>query len=257
MFSINEEWLAEKLSERLENLFIGLTGAIILVVGVLVSQQEVGTVLVSIGASLIASAVVGYLASLYLFKRKKEKEITETWGLRHIYKTRQLMNESCDKQVTGRSKRIDVMAFGLRSFRHAKKQEIEEAMKNGLQMRILTINPESSFLPLQDNIEKKKPGSTKEDILQLAEWAQKMNQIGTGHISLRYYDSFPLEFYFFVDHTIFVGPYQYGIDSQQTISMEYGEGKAYDFYTAYFKERWDDSSFCKDAFLPRENEKQP
>ena len=75
MCSINEEWLAEKLSERLENLFIGLTGAIILVVGVLVSQQEVGTVLVSIGASLIASAVVGYLASLYLFKRKKEKEI--------------------------------------------------------------------------------------------------------------------------------------------------------------------------------------
>ena len=84
-----------------------------------------------------------------------------------------------------------------------------------------------------------------------------MNQIGTGHISLRYYESFPLEFYFFVDHTIFVGPYQYGIDSQQTISMEYGEGKAYDFYTAYFKERWDDSSFCKDAFLSRENEKQP
>ena len=59
------------------------------------------------------------------------------------------------------------------------------------------------------------------------------------------------------DDYCFVGPYQYGIDSQQTISMEYGEGKAYDFYTAYFKERWDDSSFCKDAFLPRENEKQP
>lgn len=243
---MKEDWLVNKISERFLNILIGFLGCVLIIVGILFVDEKPKTIFISIGASLVASAVVGYLASFYMFKQKAEKEITETWGLRAIYKTRQKMNESCDKLVTEHSRCIDIMAFGLRSLRHAKSKEIENGVKRGLRLRVLAVSPQSEYLKQQDKIERKTIGSTANDILQLQEWIEHLNEIRPGCAELRYYDSFPLEFYFRVDETLFVGPYQYGRDSQQTISSEYKDGQVFSFYTSYFSDLWADPNFCKD-----------
>ena len=82
------EFVYRKSKEYLTNLVILLVGIILILVGVM-SANWIGTVaesvVISVGASLVASAIVSFLSSLYLFKRSLAKEVTETWGIRLHY----------------------------------------------------------------------------------------------------------------------------------------------------------------------------
>ena len=69
-----ENAVQDLLTERAINFIVGLLGAVAVFLGVLPIKwplDEVPTVLVSVGTSLIASAIVAYLTSIYMFKRRK------------------------------------------------------------------------------------------------------------------------------------------------------------------------------------------
>ena len=66
--SINDK-IGYTINERLINAIIGLLGVVLILVGILFSEllgSKWEAVIISVGASLVASAVVSYLSSIYI-----------------------------------------------------------------------------------------------------------------------------------------------------------------------------------------------
>jgi len=243
--SPRQEQFVKRISERIVNLSVFSIGIIFLLIGVFCSANSTfKTVCYGVGCSLIASSIVAYLTSLYVFKRQKEKVITEVWGLNSVFKTRGEMNIPCDASVSRMQKQLDMIGFGFRSFRDAKGGEIEEKVEHGLKIRIITIHPDSIFLKQRELDEQEIPGQIRKTILQLSEWIAKLQKIApnSDNIQIKYYDSLPLDFLFRTDDRLYAGPYLYGRQSQQTISFEFmTNSKGFEYYMTYFEYLWSDS----------------
>lgn len=245
--SITENF-ANTVNERLVNFIVGLIGVILVLVGILLSAQIGQTweaVLISVGASLIASAIVSYLTSIYIFKRKQVKDITEKWGLCTICETRATMNEI----VTGRIKKaqdhLDIIAYGLSSLRESRTPLIKEKVKHGLNIRILTVDPDCELLKQKDKDENKQPGATSASIKALCKWVAELQRIKGAKVEIRFCSSLPTEVFFRVDDYIYTGPYQWARDSQRSITMEYRiSGQAFEYYKEYFDGLWENKEFC-------------
>lgn len=253
-----EEVYVTHVTERLTNKIIGMLGALCVIAGIpvhaLMQNEVLETVLFGVGCSLFASAVISYLMSLYVFKRQKEKAVTEEWGLEAIYRTRQEMNVACDESMKRTKDEIDMVGFGFGSLRFAKDAEVKEMVGHGLKLRILTMHPDCKYAARRDEAEHDAPGHTRHTICELADWIEELRAIAPepDAIQVKYYDALPLDFYFRTDDRVFVGPYMYGIGSQQTISYEFlANGSGADYYARYFERLWsdDNKSVPKKPFL--------
>jgi hypothetical protein len=242
--------LADVNSELL-NTVIGFVGVLMIAIGLSTNKtdcEDVRAILISVGTSIVASSVVVYLSSHYLFKQSRIKEILDTWKLTGIYRTRAEMNMRTNVCLEECKKEIDIIAFGLKSLRESQSISLEGKIKNGLKLRILTIDPQSTFLPQREKDEGEVPGQIKNTIEQLTDWVKKMKGFSPNpnNIELKYYDTLPLDFYFRVDKNLFLGPYLYGRSSQQTISYEFESGGAgFEYWSTYFEKIWNDSNFTR------------
>ena len=238
----------EKISvERLINTIIALVGVILVVIGVILSAKEkASTILISVGASLIASSIVAFLSSIYIQKYRRAKEISEIWGIRSIEEKRTIMNTRIDECTSKAKKHYDIMAFGLKSLRDGNAKGINDLLKRGASIRILSVNPACEALNDRDIQKKKKKGQTAHTIRQLIEWVEDLKKTYPSQIEIKLANHLPSEFYCRVDNSIFVGPYQYGKDSQQLITMEFkSPGKAFAYYEDYFDSLWRDKDYCE------------
>ena len=64
-----------------------------------------------------------------------------------------------NKEVSKRLKDANI-AYGLKSFRESAGDIVKSKIQNGLEVRILTVNPDSEFLSYCDLVENKIQGST-------------------------------------------------------------------------------------------------
>ena len=213
-------------------------GLIILVTGILtvVFSKDYG---VSIGCSLIASSVVALLNSLFV-ERKKVSPL-DSWGIQNIYANRSLMNVDCDISNAKAKKKIDIVAFGLQSYRTSHGNNTLSLLQKGVNIRIITMDPESKFVRQRETEEGEVAGQIKHTIEQLVEWAETLNAQSTnGKITIKGYSCMTLDFYWRVDDDIYVGPYWYKYPSQQTISYKFTKGAGFDAYSEYFERLWSD-----------------
>ena len=181
-------------------------------------------------------------------KYQKENSINNIWGLKEIFETRQKMNVRINEIWDDLTDELDIIGFGLKSFRDAQTNSMTEKVKKGLKLRILTINPLSPFVKQREKDELQINGSIKKTIIDLEKWTTKLkeNSDNKDNIQLKFYNSLPIDFYWRQEDKLYVGPYLYGIGSQQTITFEYQKGtKGYDFYRNYFENLWKDEDFCK------------
>lgn len=233
-------------NERLINALIFMIGLVLVFIGIMFNEtlgEQWSTVIISVGASVVASAVVSYITSIYLFKKKRLKEITDIWGLRSITKNRSEMNREVDKRLKDANKCLDVMAYGLKSFRESTNELIKDKIQDGIKIRILTVNPDSKYLSYRDLMENKMSGSTSHDIRKLADW---IKEFSSDSIEIRYCDFLPTELYFRIDGCLYVGPYEIGRESQRTITYEFISGtKGFEYYTDYFDALWNNSKHVK------------
>lgn len=245
---IVEEWLENNVNERLINLLVTCLGVIFVVIGVLFSfsNNEIAkTILISIGTSLIASAVVSFLASIYIFKHKREKEITDVWRLISIKDNRSAMNIEVFKRLENAENQLDIIGYGMKSFRESRDELIRSRIQKGLKVRIITVDPNCIFLNQRDIDENKLEGSTANSIRQLNDWVNKLNSEYNAYVEIKFCRTLPTEVYFRVDDYIYVGPYQCGKESQQTITMEYhSKGNGFQYYNSYFEKLWNNEDFC-------------
>lgn len=242
----------EELNAKALNLITFLFGFGFILISILIGvSKPIGVVLISIGTSIVASSIVVYLSSKYLFKQNKIKDIIEQWGLINIYRTRAEMNLSCNLELDKVNDRIDIIAFGLKGFRERHSTLITQKVKRGLKIRIISINPNSNFLMQREKDENEIEGQIKNTIIKLNEWIDelKTHQVQLGQVQIKFYDTLPFDFYFRIDNNIFIGPYLYGVSSQQTISFEFSNNsQGFEYYTTYFESIWNDTNLLRNTY---------
>lgn len=197
---------------------------------------------ISIGCSLLASGIV-ILAQELLVEGKRTDPLEE-WGLEKIFETRAEKNKESDPELDKAKEQVDAIAFGLKSFRTKHARKVERILKKGVNVRILTMNPDKDNLFLkQREIEEEEPeGQIRNSIDQLVSWANILNSRNyAGKIEIKGYKCMTLDFYWRVDNDIYIGPYWYHVGSQQTITYKFRKGrKGFDIYKDYFEELWND-----------------
>ena len=242
------KWFKKVLRQNLVavNIIILLLGVILVFLSVHLPTPNKQTICMGIGTSLFSSGLIVLITSLFVDDTSDSVQILKQWGVEAIYKTRGEMNISCGK-YSKNAKRMDIIAFGLKSWRDSQNREIESLLQNGCKIRILTMDPSAENLKQRELDEKQEVGSISHTIMQLKDWAEKLNSQGyKGNIQIKYYDAQPLDFMFLMDNRLFWGPYEYGKGSQQTISYEFNTtGEGYKYYSGYFNDLWTDETFAK------------
>ncbi|MBE9143833.1 hypothetical protein [Planktothrix mougeotii] len=233
-----------KINYQLLNLFILSIGVIFTLASLMFDKnnnEDLKTILISIGTSIISSSIIVFLSSRYLIKESETNELINEWRLSGMYLTRAEMNRETDDILDKCQKQIDIIAFGLKSLREEKSSLIKKKVKAGIHIRILTINPKSKYLAQREKDEQEIEGQIKNTIYELENWVAQLKAIAShpSNIELKYYNCLPLDFYCRVDDNVFLGPYMYGKSSQKTFSYEfrYG-GLGFDYWTRYFEELW-------------------
>lgn len=232
---------------RLVNIVTCLAGIVITISGIIIANEPWKTILFSIGCSLIATAVAILISSTYLLKLRKIEEIISNWGLDGIFTTRSEMNLDSDAEFLKVKNQLDIMAFGLESFRNSDTgKSLNNKIAAGLKVRILTSNPQSPYLKVRDYEENKKEGSTSHSINQLIDWVEELKNgaPNSQNVQIKLYDSLPQGFYWRQDDCMYIGPYLYGKISQKTITYKFkGNSQGFEYYKQYFEELWNSTSF--------------
>jgi hypothetical protein len=239
---------------------IFLIGFVLMLVGLLcdintewkflgLKPATVQNVLISIGSSMVASSIISFLMAVYLKADEEARKVIDTWGLKNI-EVRSALNSEINKNLEGMRRGMDIVTLGMKNFRAAKGALLEQKVKQGCNIRILTMDPESEFLERRDVEEGNSIGQIKKEIEDMITWAQRINntQDGkrAGSIEIRCYDGLPQDMYQRIDNHVYVGPLHFGKPSQQTIAYEYKPGsKGAEYYTEYFSSLWKDDLFSK------------
>lgn len=232
-----------------------IVALLVLLVGGLLAVADVywiktfSNVWISIGCSLIASALV-ILLNTFLVDVVSINPLDE-WKIKNITSTRAEINNDCEIELDNTKHQVDVIAFGLSSFRSKHNEEqMLRYLRKGVNFRILTMNPSSTFLLQREKEENDK--NIKNSIETMIAWADKLNQKSSkGKIIVKGYAAMTLDFYWRADGILYVGPYWYGKGSQQTITYKYLRGgKGFKLYSEYFEELWENTMLTE--FLTKE-----
>lgn len=226
---------------RLVNFLVGAVGLIFIFIAIFVGvEKTLSVVLLSIGTSIFATAIVTHLNSYYIIRQNEITEMIDHWGIEKIYSARAEINAETNEALR-KADVLDICAMGLKGFRDAQSARISERISKGMRLRILTIDPQSEFLRMIDETEVIAEGSTRTDILTLLDWIEDLrrNQRYENQIEIRLYDHYPFDFYFCIDGTVYTGPYQ-AKTSQQTITYKFSVGtNGANAFKDYFESLWE------------------
>lgn len=179
-------------------------------------------------------------------------QMIDSWKLTKIYNTRAEKNAESDPILElHNTKQLDGIAFGLRSFRSRRKKDMLECLNNGMNVRLLAMNPYGEFIAHREAEENVNKGNMSNAIIQLVSWATELNEKSkNGKIKIKYYNCMTLDFYWRMDDILYVGPYMLEIDSQQTVTFKYENGgKGFKMYSEYFEDLWNNENFCCKAYI--------
>ena len=176
------------------------------------------------------------------------ENVLTQWGLERLFRSRAEKNVESDPILESHNvKCIDGIAFGLRSFRTTRENDVLSCLQNGTTIRFLVMDPDSPFVEQRSVEEESSPDTIKKSIKDLVKWANKLNQKSSkGKIYIKYYNAMTLDFYWRIDDALYVGPYWYKTISQQTITYKFRKGgKAFELFTNYFEKLWEDNELCR------------
>lgn len=191
-----------------------------------------------VGVSLLLSGILGFFVNVLANRRDARYKVCDDWKIKAIWHTRSEANPTIDECQRKAKERVDVVAFGLSSWRQSKDRLIDEMLARGVKIRIITMDPDNLFLGMRDRAEEKTEGYTRDTIMQLIQFFRQTEK--RKSVEIRTHGELPLDFYFRVDDRVFVGPYQFGADSQRTITYEFEKGgEGFSYYTDYFEKLWE------------------
>jgi hypothetical protein len=243
--------IAVHLNSHLVNLAILLLGIMLVLLSFGVkSNSQASVVLISVGTSIVSTAIVSFMVGLYSVDSWLSRDELARWRLSSIYKTRAEMNRSASAALVSCRRQIDIAAFGLKGFRETQTTVVQGKVRSGVRIRILCPHPDSPFVSAREESEREVSGQIRKTILALEEWVQELQKlaINKDQVQLKYYNALPLDLYYRIDRTLYVGPYLHGYGSQQTISLEFEQpGEGFEYWEEYFDTLWHDEYFASAA----------
>lgn len=113
------------------------------------------------------------------------------WGLSKIFRTRAEKNAESDPKLESHNiKKLDGIAFGLSSFRSNREYDVLECLRNGMNMRLLAMNPHTEFAKQRAIEENVHSESISDSIEKLVLWVNELNKQSTkGKIEIKYYNA--------------------------------------------------------------------
>ncbi|MCQ2582589.1 MAG: hypothetical protein MJ160_01665 [Treponema sp.] len=221
-----------------------ITSLIVIVIGIVLCVgdyywfETTKNLWISIGCSLLASGLILLLTVFVIDERKDE---LAEWKITRIFEKRSEKNTESDPLIKKlkAGEGIDGIAFGLRTWRKDNHTDILNALNKGVNIRLITMDPDSEFTK-QRSIEEGQNEDISKSIKDLIVWAQEINNSSErGSVQIKGYKCMTLDFYWRMDDIIYIGPYLLNKDSKNTITFKFQEGgKAYSYYHKYFEELW-------------------
>ncbi len=234
------------------NSFLILIGLVVLLVGVVLSLHDgesniLSMMLINLGAATIAGGISSVISTLLITEQERDASDVYDWKITNIYWNRSEMNTTCDFELNNCKERIDFIAFGLKSFRSAVSDVVEQKLLQGISVRILTIDPKSIYLKQKEIEEDSKEGTLANEIEGLKVWVDNLKTSNPQYkIEIRQYNGLPQFSYQRIDNSIFVGPNLYGKISQKCITYKYEKGgKGFEYFSKYYEEIWNKTNYAK------------
>lgn len=246
-----EEKRYRKTSEYLWQIILIIAGLAFIIVSFIIKDSgKIFATINGIGISSVLSGLIGIFVAILFYSKEAKYQVCEEWEITNIYESRAIANNKIDACQEQAKNRVDIIAFGLKSWRQSKERLIDSMLKKGVKIRIITIDPDAEVLNLQDQSEGKMTGETRNSIVQLQEFFSKTED--RKKVEIKYHKELPLDFYFRVDDNVFVGPYLFGRESQQLITYEFKKGgRGFEYYSNYFEDLWTGKTMPELKFTQR------
>lgn len=232
-------------NNRAVTTIIGLLGVLMIIIAVLIGTEAIcSVILLSVGCSVLSTAIINIINSVYQIQQNNAHQTIQKWGIDGIYETRAEINPETN-DLLKHIKTLEICAMGLSNFRDAQSSLVKKRISEGMQLKILTMDPDSPFLTNVDKAENHAEGYTRHSIEQLFVWLAELKSVQKydNQIEIRTYNHYPHDFYYCMDGIVYTGPYL-PKSSQQTITYKFlAKSKGAALYQEHFEKVW--SSACK------------
>jgi hypothetical protein len=226
---------------------------IVFMIGVALMKSD-SQKLVSVGESLIAAGIAGFVIFWYVLETERVSSLLEAlhdFGLRKIFASRGVsIRPEYDAAFAKVSDSMDVLGFGLRSLIEDYEGSFESWAARA-KIRVLIIDPEfpssrSSLAEQRDREENNQKGDIGRDVREFIRRTAGLIAKGDGRFQVRLYKCLPSGNIFRIDDTLFWGPYLIGSQSRNmpTFVVKKG-GVLYDVFATQFEAIWSRDEFSR------------
>jgi hypothetical protein len=192
-----------------------LAHVVVFLIGLLLITHG-GTIAVSIGTSLVATGVAGWVVFVYVFLSQTATQqiaLLAHFGFVSAFEARAArIRREYDERLATARKNIDVMGFGLRALREDYLADFAR-WASLAPVRILLIDPEgphpdTTYARQRDLEEYNTPGAIESDVRQFVRKTKDLTAQGNGsRFQIRLYTCLPSVNIFRIDDELFWGPY--------------------------------------------------
>lgn len=232
------------------NIFWISAHVVILVVGIFLtiigSQFSKADIWIGIGGSLIATGIAGEVLFLYVaFSQdlKEKLDLIAGAGLKRIFATRSVSIRDEYHSRLRAAKEVDILGFGLSSFREDYGSSFEE-LSSRTNFRILLLDPnfpspECSFASIRDREEGNNLGDIKRDVEAFEAIVRRAKHLNKTNFQVKRLCALPSVNIFRVDNDLFWGPYLIANQSRNmpTLLVRKG-GFLYEALKEHFEQLW-------------------
>jgi hypothetical protein len=213
-----------------------------------------GIVAASIGASLLAAGVTGWVTFLYVFVSASAADrlnLIDKLGLKEVFEFRSVgIRQQYEDRLHKAKDHIDIIGFGLRALREDFAKDFR-AWSARAQVRVLLLDPEfptkdHSIAKLRDKEEGNQAGSIETDVKLFAREAAELAKTN-NRFQIRLYRTIPAINYFRIDNEAFWGPYFIGTQSRNTPTFLVSRsGTLFTPLANHFENIWSSNEFSRE-----------
>lgn len=210
-------------------------------------------ILLGTGGSLVATGIAGEVLFLYIAFSQDTKErldLIAVAGLQKIFATRSVsIRDEYHSRLRG-AKEVDILGFGLASFREDYGSKFEELSLH-TSFRILLLDPDfpspdTSIASLRDIEEGNNPGDIKRDVEAFEAVVRRCANLDRSRFQVKRLRALPSVNVFRVDDELFWGPYLIATQSRNmpTLLVRKG-GHLYEEMKSHFEQLWTNEQFSQ------------
>lgn len=195
----------------------------------------------TIGGSLIAAGISGYIIywAIFVNKKKTRSEVEilnklREFGILNLHDRRLLYSEY-EKACKNTKEHFDILGFGLRTFIEDNKEKLIPWSKT-FKIRILVLNPNNPNCKQRDYEEDDPEGKLKDDILYITKIVLDLKN---PRVKIKWYNAIPVTNILRMDEIMWVGPYFIKERSRNAYVITLNKsGFLFNKYLSHFEKIW-------------------